>query len=192
MPDILQFIDIGCIEYRHFLTFQDKLHVRAQRDARNYVVFASHHKIFTKGANEKRYPFALPVDRGGSITYFDEGSFMIYFIVKVEKPRLFFKKVIAFLKQFFCAISKKIYYDTKKTGFYIENKKLCSLGFCYKNGYSKHGVSIHYKNNLDIFNLIDPCSLRGVRATTLDNEGFVCNRHEIKSNIQACIQEVFV
>ena len=124
----MYFLDFKTIKYCHFLKIQNYLHSRAIKNNSNYLIFASHYPIFTKGINEKKFPFALQVDRGGSITYFDEGSFMIYFIFKVNNPPLFFKKVIKILKKFFSPYSQ-IKYDYKKAGFYIENRKICSLGF---------------------------------------------------------------
>jgi lipoyl(octanoyl) transferase len=68
------------------LHIQNYLHKRAIRENNEYTLFASHYPIFTKGLNEKEFKFALKVDRGGSITYFDKGSFMIYLIYKVTNP----------------------------------------------------------------------------------------------------------
>jgi len=178
----MKFIDLGLIDYKRFLKVQDYLHKRAIREKSEYTLFASHYPVFTKGLNEKGFEFALKVDRGGSVTYFDEGSFMIYFIHKVDNPPFFYKKVIKLLKEFF-SFDKNIYFDSKKIGFYIENRKICSIGFSYKKGYSKHGVSIHLNNNLENFNKINPCNLEGIKATSLWNEGYNFSRDEIKRKI---------
>jgi len=178
----MKFIDLKLVEYERFLHIQNYLHKRAIRENNEYTLFASHYSIFTKGLNEKEFKFALKVDRGGSITYFDKGSFMIYLIHKVTNPPFFYKKVIKLLKEFF-SFDKRIVFDSKKAGFYIENRKICSIGFGYKKGYSKHGVSIHLNNNLNNFNKINPCNLEGIKATSLWNEGYRMSRKEIKKKI---------
>ena len=178
----MKFIDLGLVEYERFLEIQEYLHKRAVKQNREYTIFASHYPVFTKGLNENEFEFAVKVDRGGSITYFDEGSFMIYFIHKVSSPPIFYKKVIKLLQQFF-SFDKRIYFDSKKAGFYIETRKICSLGFSYKKGYSKHGVSIHLNNNLENFNKINPCNLEGITATSLHNEGYKLSRDEVKRKI---------
>ena len=184
----MKFIDLGLIEYKKFLKIQNYLHNRAIKNQSNYILFASHYPVFTKGINEKNFPFAIQVDRGGSITYFDEGSFMIYFICKVDNPPLFYRKVIKVLKNFF---GDKFYYDSKKAGFYIENRKICSIGFAYKKGYSKHGVSIHLNNNLKNFNSVTPCNLKGITATSLHNENILLSRNDIKIILTKLIKEIF-
>jgi lipoyl(octanoyl) transferase len=186
----MKFIDLGLVEYKKFLKIQNYLHKRAIRENKNYTLFALHYPVFTKGLNEKDFEFALKVDRGGSVTYFDEGSFMIYFIHKVPSPPLFYKRVIKSLKDFF-SFDKNIAFDSKKAGFYIENRKICSIGFAYKRGYSKHGVSIHLNNNLENFNKINPCNLEGIKATTLHNEGYKFSREEAKTRIVNILKDNF-
>jgi len=184
----MRFIDLDLIEYKRFLNLQNYLHKRAIKNNSNYILFASHYPVFTKGLNEKDFSFALQVDRGGSITYFDEGSFMIYFICKVDNPPLFYRKVIKILKKFF---GDRFYYDTKKAGFYIQNRKICSIGFAYKKGYSKHGVSIHLNNDLQKFNNVTPCNLKGVIATSFYNENIKISRNNIKITLIKLIKEEF-
>jgi len=186
----MTFVDLKLIEYKKFINIQNYLHNRAIKNKSNYIIFASHYPIFTKGINEKNFPFAFKVDRGGSITYFDEGSFMIYFIIKVDNPPLFFRKIIKIFKQFFLPYPQ-IKYDTTKAGFYIQNRKICSLGFSYKKGYSKHGVSIHLNNNLEKFNSVTPCNLKGIIATSLYNENIKLSPNDIKIKITNLIKKEF-
>ena len=117
-------------------------------------------------------------------------TFMIYFIFKVNNPPLFFKKLIKILKNFFSPYSQ-IKYDYKKAGFYIENRKICSLGFSYKKGYSKHGVSIHLNNDLKNFNSVTPCNLKGIIATSLYKENILIDKNNIKIRLTNLIKEEF-
>ena len=184
----INFKDLGKIEYKDFLNLQEEL----VKEKKNYLLFATHNPIFTVGKNEAdKFPWALKVDRGGSITYFDEGTLMVYFIFNVKSPAFFYKNVRKVISLFFENFPLKIYYDKEKPGFYIENRKIASLGFRYENNRSKHGVSIHINPNLDEFNKINPCNLKGIKATSLKNEGVDISIKKAKEILKPIIKEVF-
>jgi lipoyl(octanoyl) transferase len=182
------FKDLGLIEYEKFLKIQSILTNRKE----NIVLFATHNPVYTVGESQKElFPFALPVKRGGSITYFDEGTLMVYFIFDVKSPPLFFKNVRKVMNLFFKEFALKIYYDKTRPGYYIENRKIASLGFSYINGRSNHGVSIHINPDLHNFNKIKPCNLSGIKATSLYNEGVRIEIKKAKKILKEIIKEVF-
>jgi len=182
------FRDLGLIKYERFLEIQEKLTPLKQ----NIVLFATHYPVFTVGINEKeKFPNAIPVKRGGSITYFDEGTLMVYFIFNVKNPPIFFKNVKKSLNMFFSEFALPIFYDKTKPGYYIKNRKIASMGFSYVQGRSNHGVSIHINPNLENFNKINPCNLSGIKATSLYNEGVKIEINETKKILKEIIKEVF-
>ncbi len=184
----INFKDLGKIDYPKFLALQNEL----VKQKENYLLFATHNPVFTVGKNEaKNFPFALSVDRGGSVTYFDEGSLMVYFIFNIKSPPFFYKNVRRVISKFFDNFPLNIFYDREKPGFYIENRKIASLGFRYENNRSKHGVSIHINPNLNEFNKINPCNLSGIKATSLYNEGIEISINEAKEKLKNIIKEVF-
>ncbi len=157
------------------------------------VIFCSHKSVFTIGeAENKSFGVGeIRSDRGGSITYHDKGSLMVYFILKVSSPPLFYKNVLKIFKKFFHEIDKNIFYDKKNPGFYIENRKIASIGFRYKKGFSKHGVCINLNPDLEKFNLINPCDLKGIKATSFEKEGYEYDRDKIISTLKELIEDVF-
>jgi lipoyl(octanoyl) transferase len=184
----INFKDLGLIEYEKFLKIQEKLTSFDE----NFLLFATHYPVFTVGNSQaKQFPFATPVKRGGSITYFDEGTLMLYFIFNVKSPPLFFKKVRKTMDIFFKKLSKDIFYDKKRPGYYIQNRKIASLGFSYIKGRSNHGVSIHINPNLETFNQIRPCNLSNIKATSLYNEGIKLKIPQAKEDLKKIIKEVF-
>jgi len=183
----INFKDLGLIEYKKFLKIQEKLSLKKE----NYLLFATHYPIYTRGKFEENFPFALKVDRGGSITYFDEGTLMVYFIFNVKNPPFFYKNVRKTIQKFFDRFNLDIFYDKEKPGFYIQNRKIASLGFSYENNRSKHGVSIHINPNLENFNKINPCNLKGIKATSLKNEGINISIEEAKKDLKRIIKEIF-
>ncbi len=184
----INFKDLGLINYKKFLTIQENL----VKQKENFLLFATHNPVFTVGKNEAdNFLFAMRVDRGGSVTYFDEGTLMVYFIFNIKNPAFFYKNVKRIISKFFDNFPIDIYYDKKNPGFYIENRKIASLGFRYENNRSKHGVSIHLEPNLDEFNKINPCNLKGIKATSLKNEGIDISINEAKNLLKNIIKEVF-
>jgi lipoyl(octanoyl) transferase len=184
----INFKDLGLVKYSDFLNVQKALTPLKE----NIVLFATHFPVFTVSINDKeKFPFAVPVKRGGSITYFDEGTLMVYFIFSVNSPPLFFKKIRKVLNMFFKEFALPIYYDKTKPGYYIQNRKIASMGFSYINGRSNHGVSIHINPDLSTFNKINPCNLSGVKATSLYNEGVRIKNQDAKKILKELIKEVF-
>ncbi len=184
----INFKDLGKIDYLEFLALQNEL----IKQKENYLLFATHNPIFTVGKNEaENFPFAYPVDRGGSVTYFDEGTLMVYFIFNIKSPPFFYKNVRRVISKFFDNFNLDIFYDKTKPGFYIKNRKIASLGFRYENNRSKHGVSIHINPNLDEFNKINPCNLSGIKATSLYNERIEISIDKAKEILKKNIKEVF-
>jgi lipoyl(octanoyl) transferase len=184
----INFKDFGLIEYDKFLLIQEKLTPLNQ----NFLLFATHYPIYTVGINEaKSFPFAKPVKRGGSITYFDEGTLMVYFIFNIKTPSLFFRKIRMVFDNFFKNLNSEIFYDKTKPGYYIENRKISSLGFHYEKNRSNHGVSIHISPNLKNFNKIRPCNLENITATSFENEGINISMEETKKQLKQLIKEVF-
>jgi len=185
---LIHFKNVGKIDYIDYLKLQKDL----VKQKENYLIFTTHNPVFTVGKNEKEdFPFAIKVDRGGSITYFDEGSLMVYFIFSIKNPAFFYKKVKKIFLKFFNELDKNIFYDKENPGFYIENRKIASLGFKYENFRSKHGVSIHLNPDLKNFNKIKPCNLEGIKATSLKNEGIIISKDEAIEKLSKLIKEEF-
>ncbi|BCD60357.1 MULTISPECIES: hypothetical protein [unclassified Nitratiruptor] len=174
----MKIVDLGLLAYEKC---NDVLENFILQDE-DHLILCVHPPVYTIGSEP--YETDLPVihtDRGGSITYFDEGCLMLYFAFRVPNPPRFYAKVLRSLDFFFHHFDKNIRYDKNKPGYYIENRKIASLGFRYKKGYSKHGVSIHVNPNLKEFNKINPCGLSGIKATSLINEGYNVNMEQAKA-----------
>ncbi|MMZ69096.1 Octanoyltransferase [compost metagenome] len=92
---------------------------------------------------------------------------------------------------FFAQFDRAFYYDKTNPGFYIENRKLCSLGFRYKNGVSLHGVSLNVDVDLEFHNRINPCGLQNVIATSLKHEGIDIDCNEVDRWIVGSVVKVF-
>lgn len=181
----MKFIDRDLISYDKALLLMEQLMQKASEEKDDFILFCRHHEVFTVGSDKSDFKIkAVKTDRGGSITYHDEGQLMIYFIVHVPYPAKFYKAVLNILGDFFRRYDKRICYDKKRPGFYIKNRKIASLGFRYKNGISKHGVAINLFTDLEKFNTINPCDLDGIEATSMRKEGYEISVEAAKKQIK--------
>ncbi|GAB6073242.1 lipoyl(octanoyl) transferase LipB [Venenivibrio stagnispumantis] len=183
----IEILDIGLVEYEKGIEFMKEKHKEATEKNKNFLILCEHYDIFTVGANEdiEKFKNLNPVktDRGGSITFHGIGQPIFYFVFEAKNPPFFYRRVIKAFDNFFKDLDKRIFYDNKNPGFYIQNRKLASLGFRYSRGYSLHGIAVNHSVNLEKFNLINPCNLQGIKATSLINEGINIEKDILKNKV---------
>jgi len=156
---------------------QHKPVITLGRLAKNEHILASFDEIKAKGIE------VYAIERGGDVTYHGLGQLTAYPIFNLS----YFKKDIRwFLRQMeivivdFLAdfkIEGAIYEG--KTGVWIGQQKIASIGIAVRNWITFHGLSINIKqNDLDNFKLIRPCgmdiemvSLESVLEKNVDIEG---------------------
>ncbi|BCD68151.1 hypothetical protein [Nitratiruptor sp. YY09-18] len=186
----MKVIDLGKVIYNNINDILEDYMQLAKKE--DHLLLCTHNPVYTIGSEQYQCPLpAIQTDRGGSITYFDEGTLMLYFACKVPSPARFYAKVVQAVQEFFANFDLPIIYDKERPGFYIQNRKIASLGFRYKNGISKHGVSLHICPNLENFNKIAPCGLEGIVATSLHNEGIDLSIDRAKEITTRAVLDVF-
>jgi len=183
----------GTIDYVQARKKMGEVHQKASEDGENHLIFCEHTPVFTVGENDNHI-WPVPVvrsDRGGSITCHSPGQLASYFCFQVPEPMLFYRRVRRSFENLFAQILPEVFYDTKQAGFYIENRKIASLGFRYVQGVSLHGVSINIDVDLDLHNRVNPCGIEGITATSLKEEGIGMNMKEMESLVLEYISEGF-
>lgn len=183
----------GEVEYNKAREMMQKVHTRACKDRQNHLILCSHPKIFTVGYDEKRVFSVKTVktDRGGSVTCHSPGQNIYYFCFQVPNPAKFYKKVILVFEKFFDIYLPIAKFDKRNPGFYIENRKISSLGFRYSKGVSLHGVALNIDIDLEFHSQVNPCNLRGVIPTSLKEEGVSLTSEEVDKKIVTYIKEIF-
>ena len=191
---MIEVINLGLIDYKDALNIMKQYHKKALENNKNYLLICQHYDVYTVGENEdKDFPVAVvKTDRGGSITFHGIGQPIFYFVFKVKSQINFYKKVVKSFDEVFKSLSDKIYHDFKNPGFYIENRKLASVGFRFSKGFSLHGVAVNHSVDLEKFNIIKPCNLDGYVATSLLAEGIEIELEELVSRITDSILENFL
>ncbi|WP_457746639.1 lipoyl protein ligase domain-containing protein [Sulfurimonas sp.] len=183
----------GEIDYITAREQMQKVHEKAKKDGKNHLILCSHPNVFTVGKDEtKKFNIdVLQSDRGGSITCHSVGQNIYYFCFQVSNPAQFYKKVLQAFEMFFQEVLPEVTYDKKSAGFYIQNRKIASLGFRYSQGVSLHGVALNVNVDLDFHSQVPPCDLEGIVATSLQNEGITLTLKHVNKIMLQEIQEVF-
>ncbi len=184
----------GITEYKEATIKMQKVHESALADKKNHLILTSHKACFTVGRDgwDKKWDVeAIKCDRGGSITAHGEGQNIYYFCFQVASAIHFFRKVVLSFKDFFDSLNKDIKYRKNNPGFYIQNRKLCSLGFRYKEGVSLHGVALNVDIDQSFHSKITPCNLHGFTTTSLANEDIHISCDEVNKIIVSEILKNF-
>ena len=183
----------GEMPYGEAMAQMRRVHRQAVEGGKNHLIFCSHPELFTVGADDKG-KWDVPTvrsDRGGAITCHSPGQLVTYFCFQAKMPARFYAKVLEVYSLFFEETLPDVIYNKEKPGFYIENRKIASLGFRYSSGVSLHGVSLNVNVDLTLHNRVNPCGLEGIRATSLAAEGVDLSLASVKSALQTQISEVF-
>ena len=183
----------GEIAYERAIARMRRVHAKAVEEGCNHLIFCSHPSVFTVGANDKGewgVP-AIRCDRGGAITCHSPGQLVSYFCFQAKVPARFYANVLQAYDKLLKTWLPQVAYDKARPGFYIENRKLVSLGFRYSRGVSLHGVVLNVDVDLALHNRINPCGLEGVCATSLAAEGVEVSMQSLKKLLLAQLSEVF-
>ena len=181
------------IDYLEAREKMDRVHAQACRDGENHLIFCEHPAVFTVGKNDD-HAWSVPVvetDRGGSITCHSEGQLLCYFCFQVSEPMLFYRRIRRSFERLLNPLLPDLFYDPKQAGFYLDNRKVASLGFRYAKGVSLHGVSINVDVDLALHNRVNPCGLEGISATSLKAEGVTMEMAALEDLILKQIEENF-
>ncbi len=184
----------GTMAYEEARSQMDVIHKKACEDGENHLIMIEHPAIFTVGRGAWDEKWQVPTyksDRGGSITAHSLGQNVYYFCFQAAKPVRFFSRVLQVYDRFFQDLDRGFYYDKKNPGFYIENRKVASLGFRYQDAVSLHGVALNVDVDLAFHSQVNPCNLPDIVPTSLHHEGIMISQAEVDETILEHILEVF-
>ena len=185
-----QWGELGYTETREKM---QAIHTLAREDGQNHLILCSHSNVYTIGIAEKN-SFNVDViqsDRGGSITCHSPGQNIYYFCFQMKNPAKFYKKVLTAFEAFFMKYLPEVKYNKDQAGFYIQNRKIASLGFRYSQGVSLHGVALNVAVDLNFHSQVNPCNLEGIIPTSLANEGVNLTQEAVNAALVYFLEESF-
>ena len=158
----------------------------------NYILFVEHNPVITMGKSgdnknlitNKKYLEELQIEyfktnRGGDITFHGPGQIVVYPILDLENfftdihkyLRLLEETVILTIKEFNLNSAR----SSGETGVWIDPetkyaRKICSIGVKASRWVTMHGFALNVNTDLDYFNHIVPCGIKGKKVTSIKNE----------------------
>jgi lipoate-protein ligase B len=182
-------IDFDRIDYREAWQLQSNL-IMARKERilqKDIALFLEHPPVFTLGRRggrecmlvseeflEKSGVQVIQVERGGNITFHGPGQLVVYPIVDLQTARI---KVVDFVSGLEEVMLRTAAHwgiaaerNPANRGIWAGPRKLGSIGIAVRRGISFHGLALNVQTDLTPFSWIQPCGLKDVGMTTMQQE----------------------
>jgi lipoate-protein ligase B len=177
----------GRLSFDSALAMQQDERVRVLGGVSQGKIFLLEHDppVITLGRRASKENFLIPekdivaagyqvrrTGRGGDVTVHEPGQVVAYFVLpfRTKAVKDFVEWVMAGTACVMKDYLPDVIYDPHRPGLWIENRKICSVGFDLTGGVSMHGIAINVANSLRGFALVAPCGMRDVIMTSLSRE----------------------
>jgi lipoyl(octanoyl) transferase len=191
---------LGRISYEEGLNLQESLvSGMASGEAVSHLLLLEHHPVYTMGRSRDesslRAESLLPhpvhrTNRGGQATYHGPGQLVGYPVLHLDLFGRDLHDYLRFLEE--VLITLMAHHGVRgqrvegKTGVWVQDRKIASLGVGVRKWISMHGFAINICGDMSPFNHITPCGLLGVTMTSLEAEGAT------GVTVESCAREVGV
>lgn len=179
----MRMIDLGAeVDYRDAWRLQQVLHADVVAGADPVVLLLEHASVYTAGSGTRPEHVppgvdAIPVDRGGSVTWHGPGQLVAYPIVPiaplkvVDWVRVLEEAIIRAFADYGVEAARVV----GRSGVWIPgaggpDRKLAQVGIRVRDGVSMHGVAVNLSCDLGAFGAIIPCGITDAEVTTLQRE----------------------
>jgi lipoate-protein ligase B len=181
-------IHLGVTPYEEALTLQRRLAaLRAEGQVGDLLLLLQHPPVITLGRGGNKGHLLVPesslaalgigfldVERGGDMTYHGPGQLVGYPILDMADHgrdlhrylRRLERVLIETLTTFGIAAGRWI----GRTGVWMAGRKIASIGIHVSRWVTRHGFALNVDMDLAPFELIVPCGMEGVKATSMVEE----------------------
>ena len=207
---ILDYCDLGFIDYQKAWDLQKDVYSKRVRDEINDTLFLLEHPhTYTLGkvaekenlltSNEQLEELGIKVygiDRGGDITYHGPGQIVGYPIIKLsnwkEDTHEYLRGLEEVIMNVCIEYGLKPERNPKYTGVWIGNRKIAAIGIKVSRWVTMHGFAFNINTDLDYFGGIIPCGIRDKEVTSLKQElGNLIDIDEVKMKLVNRFEEFF-
>ena len=199
MPD-LRVLNSKLVDYSQALEQQLRwVDERKNESLDNILWLLSHPEVITLGASRGSKQNLLSsteipvvkVSRGGDITYHDPGQLTGYFIFSLKEDQRdlhqFLWNIEESLIRCLSEFSITGHRVEGKTGVFVNQKKVCSIGIACRHWITYHGFSLNFNSNLKNYALMNPC---GYSSDLMANLADI-QMSEFKKHIGQSVAQVF-
>ena len=189
---------LGRLSYEEGLSLQESLvQEKIGGSVTDHLLLLEHEPVYTMGRTRDesslREEITLPypvhrTNRGGQATYHGPGQLVGYPVIDLNFFDRDLHAYLRFLEEVLITLLSRHGIIAGrlegKTGVWVSDRKIASLGVGVRRWVSMHGFAINICGDLSAFNHITPCGLPGVMMTSLEAEG------GIGVTVESCATEV--
>ena len=178
------------IKYENALRIMEKRLIKInEKNTKELIWILEHEEIYTAGTNYSEDEVLdksikiFKTNRGGKITYHGPGQLIFYFVINLKKRSKDIRKFISIIEKSIIDTLKiyniETFADKKNIGIWYNDKsnikKIAAIGVRVSKWIAYHGFSINIDTNLNKYDSIIPCGIKGRGVTTLkeiDNQDY--------------------
>jgi len=174
----------GRISHRSGLALQTEFLEKRLREDAEILILLEHTPVVTIGRGVRSFNPKVPCDffarhgidvvkvgRGGDVTYHGPGQLIAYPIVDLNMIGRDLHRYLRMLEKILLetvgCFGIKARTVEGRTGIWVGDKKLASIGVGVRRWVSWHGFALNVGGDLSGFDTIVPCGLEGVRMTSM-------------------------
>ncbi len=220
MSNILEYKDLGFIDYKKAWDFQEKImqdiisQKLSGKKNKNYLFLCEHPNVYTIGKSgntnnllindtflKKIKATYFKTNRGGDVTYHGPGQIVGYPIINLDDFNIGVKDYVNNIEQVIINFLEKYKITASRlngaTGVWLgvgtkNERKICAIGVRVSRGVTMHGFAFNINTNLDYFNYINPCGFVDKGVTSLSKEKQqIFNISDIKKELKKEFVKVF-
>ncbi len=185
-PAAIRVIDLGRRGYDDVLTLQRRL-CRERVDGLRHedlLLLVEHEPVITLGRGTKTSSLPIgadeltrrglevvEVERGGDVTLHAPGQLVGYPIFNLQHHRPDLHWYLRQLEETLIVALGSFGIEAERhaglTGVWTDGRKIASIGIHVKQWVTFHGFALNVTTALDLFDLIVPCGIAGVRMTSV-------------------------
>ena len=184
MPDPIV-SDLKTMDYEACLQLQHAVHgARAEELLPDTLLLVEHPHVLTFGrrasaenvlvselALQQQGVTCAHIERGGDVTYHGPGQLVAYPIFALRKNGIGVLDFVERLEEVMIRVLKDCGItgerNEKNRGVWVGNEKIGFVGIAVRKGISFHGLALNVHPDLNFFQIIHPCGLKGVRVTSM-------------------------
>lgn len=163
----IEVLDLGRAPYAesHTAMLAEHARIGAAADEAGVVWLVEHDAVFTAGratpAEDVEAAGALPIERGGRITFHGPGQLVVYPLLRL--PHRDLRRWLRGLETFGVEVCARFGLAAEPsvdgTGVFVGGSKVASIGVAVKRWVSYHGIALNYDMDLTPFHSVRPCGL---------------------------------
>ena len=203
-------IDLGFQGFEECWDLQHRLHrARKEETLPDCLLLVEHPHVFTLGRGGKKENIlvsesflrerglsCLSIERGGDVVYHGPGQLAGYPIFALKREGIGIVNFVWRLEEVMIQILKDYgimgQRNERNRGVWVGKDKLGFVGIAVRSGISLHGFALNVNPDLSFFELIQPCGLKGVKATSMNALlGKGIPLEAVKERAMVHFQEVF-